>query len=1540
MAEEKNESWQIPILTRENHETWFRRYKVKLNGKSVFYVVGKSMQDHCKVATVGEITNAFEELDITETDKITVTKVRINIDRKAQYLKDEAIALELMFRALSFDDQALIDEYDTAFTFWAHLKTKYSEIDATAANTYMTMIQTFTFETDSTIIGAWDKLKGYRRKLGAADENARNAYNDSALLLVLIRSLPKEYETTVDTLNAQSSLTVEAKLKHLEAKQIRLQREEQAHPASEVKSKYGSGKYVPPQRRERQDSTSSSGNTTSDYTCYLCDEKHFLRNCPSLKYARKAVQERIQQKAARRSSSRSNKKVHFQRSSSPSPSQVKKSTMKLKAHGLAALQDTEASDYSIESDDEEEECVFLTKESIRKTTPSTWPADTGASSHMSDQRHLFRELRPIPRRRIRVGGGVMYAREKGTANLVCKDGSSMLLQDVLYVPGLGVNLLSARRVCQAGLKGRFGATEMYFKLGKKKVIEATMHEGLYIVTHVAEGYGETAFASIDTNMQDATEEALMQTKPKRERSELTEDQKEVYMLMHRRFNHLEPNKLRNLHKVTTLAKPIKVPAKRDICEVCAITKMTNLIPKLLSEHKAFLLALIQFDIAGPFPTSLRGHRYFMLIIDSWSRMNWILLLKHKSEAPKQLKLWKQEVEHQREEKVLAARSDNAPELIKAVREWREAGSGIRSELTTIASSHQNGPAERNIRTAETNMRAMIKEANLPLEFWDEAAEYDAYVRNRTDTGPVVDGSVVSPQEAFTGETPSIDHCKIWGSKCYSYVNPKTIPTGQRHDKLVNPGRLGIFMGFSNTTTKHTKVYNPELGYTSRCSRVIVDETVKGGTMDLKLRCKPGTQGTPNEAADRAPRGRPEKQPVKLVIQPPTLSKSQPERKVPQVVTPPFVPPENIPRFGFDEDPEELKVESTKDNSTKDKFAIPDLTGEETTKPTVQSTSRQVPQPTMPTSNRTTPQSAPRYFTRGEKAKRKREEDEVVEDERFAKIIRAMLAQVDLTEEEFAFITSTFSSAFPAEEIAGIKIPRTYKEAVNDPKYGKQWINAMREEIISLLENGTFKEVVPPEASNLVSSKWVYTIKLNADGIIERFKARLVARGFSQVRGTDYNETFAPTVRMDTLRLFLAAAAAEDLECAQFDIKNAFTESHLKEAIYLSPPKGLDVKKGCALQVMRSLYGLKQSARDWNLLIKKELLAWGFVQSKADPCMFIHEERGLRLLVYVDDIVAAAKQQSQINWFHEKLSDRFNTKNLGEIQKILGVRVTRDRKNRTIYLDQEQYLRTVLDKFGIKQKTHKDKKIPVADYTSFRPAADDDTRIDVTEYQAGIGSLMFAMVLTRPDIAFVLGKLAQYMSDPAEHHGHALKNLFRYLNSTITQKLRYGPGGVHKNFTVYSDADWAGDKVDRKSVSGSVAMFYGGPISWSSKKQRSVATSSCESEYLALSTCAKQGQWIAQVFRDMGRSNYIGKDTNKIQMLGDNQGAIALVKNPHLHERSKHIDICYHFVRDLAEQGKLEVTYIPTFDMVADGMTKPLQRVAFEKFKGQLGVTAG
>jgi Pol polyprotein len=214
---------------------------------------------------------------------------------------------------------------------------------------------------------------------------------------------------------------------------------------------------------------------------------------------------------------------------------------------------------------------------------------------MSDQSNLFRDLKSIKCRTVKVGGGVLYANHIGTAELVCLDGSSMLLADCLYVPGLGVNILSGRRLCEAGLKGAFNDKRMYFKNGKKTIVRVEMREGLYIVTNVAKGYEEKAFTGIDISPK--TEDSICPQPVE----ELSKSEQERYMLWHRRFSHLNPQKIRNLHKISTLAKPIKVPTNWEPCKVCALMKMKNRIPKELTPHKQSQLALIQLDIAGPLP---------------------------------------------------------------------------------------------------------------------------------------------------------------------------------------------------------------------------------------------------------------------------------------------------------------------------------------------------------------------------------------------------------------------------------------------------------------------------------------------------------------------------------------------------------------------------------------------------------------------------------------------------------------------------------------------------------------------------------------------------------------------------------------------------------------------------------------------------------------------------------------------------------------------------------------------------------------------------
>jgi hypothetical protein len=424
--------------------------------------------------------------------------------------------------------------------------------------------------------------------------------------------------------------------------------------------------------------------------------------------------------------------------------------------------------------------------------------------------------------------------------------------------------------------------------------------------------------------------------------------------------------------------------------------------------------------------------------------------------------------------------------------------------------------------------------------------------------------------------------------------------------------------------------------------------------------------------------------------------------------------------------------------------------------------------------------------------------------------------------------------------------------------------------------------------------------------------------------------------MATMRAFLSIVAAEDLECNHYDIKNAFTESEMKEDIYMSPPQGVKVKTGKVLKILRSLYGLKQSARDWNLLLKSVMLEWGFTLSLADPCLFVHKKKGLMALVYVDDIAVAGRAVTDLAWFKNQLCARFTAKDLGEIEKILGMRITRDRKNRTLYLDQEQYLDKTLTKFGISKPKHKPVSTPMDGIDNLRPATDDDERVDSTEYSSIVGSLMFAMVYTRPDIAFALGRLSQYMRDPAKRRMRALRRVMRYLRSTVDYRLCFGPQG-QQSLVVYSDADYASNKSDRKSITGAAGILGGAVIFWLSRKQSSVSTSTTESEYISMSITAKQGQWIAQVLRDMGYPQYVAKNGVTVETRGDNQGALALIKNPHLHERSKHIDIAHHHIRDLHEKNRIHIEYVNTEDMVADGLTKPLSKPGFKKFVRMVGL---
>ena len=882
-------SVRIPTLTRENHEAWFRRMKIKLRGKGIFYTVEKTLEAYAWIASPkgsGKPVSTPSETLSTLSDAAavvedTLRKSKIDkladdfqrwggswiIEKKEAYAKAEALALDIMLQSLDEEDQALVDEYECALDFWTALKVKYSKTNESTANTYMAKIAQFEFDPEVGLDRCWAKLKEYRRKLISANDIMKNAYPDGALLLVLTKKLPDIYKATTDGLRLHPSMSVEDKLKILyEVEEENKPKDESAHLARSGRS----GKYVPPQRRRQGSADSSSSNrsyrnTRTSVECFLCGEDHWIRDCPRLSDAHTLLKrhddarrkrEAAEKKAEKSKRGRSKKSVRSSKDKvvmkSSRPSSAKK------GRAYAAHEDSSSASEMTDDESDVESCALSAAE-LSKATPSIWPADTGASSHMSDQRSLFRFLNPIKPKRVKVGGGELRCDHMGDAELVCPDGSSMLLANVLYVPKIGVNLLSVRRLCQSGLSFTGNDKKLYLMDGKRKIIRAKMQNGLYVVSHIADGYEENAFPSMEIDNVNATDQAPMAIENEdgdaneSDDEAVTETDKARYLKYHRRFACLGPKKIGSLHKVTTLKNRIKIPRDLDLCEVCAITKLRNKIPKELSAWTKEILGRVQFDVAGPFPPTIRGNRWFLLIIDICSRRNWVIALKTKGEAYQALKEWRTGVEHQTDKKIKSARSDNAPELLKAIEDWR-VEDGVQAQSTTIASSHQNGPAERTIQTIENDMRAMLEEAQLPIEFWDEAAEADSYMRNRTDVGPIIKGRKTSPMEAFTGETPSIDHIRRWGSKCYYYVDRKTVPASERHDKLVNPGRVGVFMGYSDNTTKHFKVYSPERGSTIVASVVRFDENTKGGSVDLRIRnSEAGSQGTKNVMLDRKPR---------------------------------------------------------------------------------------------------------------------------------------------------------------------------------------------------------------------------------------------------------------------------------------------------------------------------------------------------------------------------------------------------------------------------------------------------------------------------------------------------------------------------------------------------------------------------------------------------------------------------------------------------------------------------------------------------------------
>ncbi|WKA07561.1 hypothetical protein VitviT2T_025368 [Vitis vinifera] len=479
------------------------------------------------------------------------------------------------------------------------------------------------------------------------------------------------------------------------------------------------------------------------------------------------------------------------------------------------------------------------------------------------------------------------------------------------------------------------------------------------------------------------------------------------------------------------------------------------------------------------------------------------------------------------------------------------------------------------------------------------------------------------------------------------------------------------------------------------------------------------------------------------------------------------------------------------------------------------------------------------------------------------------------------------------QLSTVAIPNSVQEALADPR----WKATMNEEMESLQKNETWELVECPPGKKPVGCCWIYTVKYKADGSIERFKARLVAKGYTQTYGIDYTETFAPVAKIKTVRVLLSLAANLDWPLQQFDVKNAFLHGKLSEEVYMDLPPGCMVpEKQCqkVCKLKKSLYGLKQSPRAWFGRFTKSVRAFGYRQSNSDHTLFLKKQHGkiTALIVYVDDMVVTGNDPEERKALQNYLSREFEMKDLGPLKYFLGIEVSQSSEG--IFLSQRKYALDLLQETGMLGCQPVNTPIEEGLKLCVEP---NQVSTDKGRYQRFVGRLMY-LAHTRPDLAYALSVVSQYMHNPGEQHMNAIMRILRYLKNAPRKGILFAKNVDHQSIEVYTDADWAGAVDDRRSTSGYFTFVGGNLVTWKSKKQNVVARSSAEAEFRV---------------------------------------ACDIAHNPVQHDRTKHVDVDRFFIKEKLDDKIVELPKIRSEDQLANILTKAVSSQVFSKFLDKLGM---
>ncbi|GJS10704.1 retrovirus-related pol polyprotein from transposon TNT 1-94 [Tanacetum coccineum] len=972
---------------------------------------------------------------------------------------------------------------------------------------------------------------------------------------------------------------------------------------------------------------------------------------------------------------------------------------------------------------------------------------------------------------------------------------NVTISRVYYIEGLGHNLFSVGQFCDSNLEVAFRQHTCFIR----------NLEGVDLLTG---SRGDNLYTLSLGNMMASSPICL-----------LSKASKTKPWLWHRRLSHLNFGAINHLARHGLVRGLPKLKFEKDhLCSACALGKSSKKPHKPKSEDtNQEKLYLLHMDLCGPMRVaSVNGKKYILVIVDDYSRFTWVKCLRSKDEAPALIINFLKMIQVRLKETVRRIRTDNGTEFVnQTLREYYEKV-GISHETSVARSPQQNGVVERRNRTLIEAARTMLIYAKAPLFLWAEAVATACYTQNRS---MIRRRHGKTPYELLHDKPPDLSYLHVFGALCY--------PTNDCENlgKLQPKADIGIFIGYA-PTKKAFRIYNRRTRRIIETIHVDFDELTamasehsSSGPALHNMTPVTISSGLVPNPPPSTPFVPPSRSDWDLLFQPMFDESLNPppyvDLQAPEVIAPipEVVAPEHAVSTGspssttVDQDaPSPSNSHTTQENQTpiishdveednhdikvahmgNDPYfgiPIPEVSSD-------QSSSSDVIHTIVPPDHQVSEHNS--KWTKDHPL------ENIIGD-----LDRPVSTRLQIHEQALFCYYDAFLTSVE---------PKNYKDALTQAC----WIEAMQEELHEFERLEVWELVPPPDKAFVITLKWIYKVKLDELGGILKNKARLVARGYRQEEGIDFEESFAPVARLEAIRIFLAFAAHMNMVVYQMDVKTAFLNGNLREEVYVSQPdRFVDPDKpNYVYKLKKALYGLKQAPRAWYDMLSSFLISNDFSKGSVDPTLFIRREGKELLLVqiYVDDIIFAASTLELCDLFAKIMCLKFKMSMMGKISFFLGLQISQS--PRGIFINQSKYALESLKKYGFESCD------PVDTPMVEKSKLDEDKEgkaIDPSHYRGMIGTLLY-LTASRPDLQFAI--------------------------------LHVAPDSSFA-LTAFADVDHAGCQDTRRSTSGSIQLLGDRLVSWSSKRQKSAAISSTEAEYIALSGCCAQVLWMRSQLTDYG-----------------------------------------------------------------------------------------